>query len=46
VSGRHHTPVCSSCGGPILRLLLGFLLPQDKITPDLMSGTVNIDFTR
>jgi hypothetical protein len=34
VSGRHHTPVCSSCGGPILRLLRGFSLHQDKIAPE------------
>src|SRR5438093_503343 len=46
VSGRHHTPLCDSCGGPILRLLLYFSLHQDKITPstsevtsaELMSG--------
>src|SRR5262249_40156351 len=33
VSGRHHTPLCSSCGGPILLFLLCFSLHQDKITP-------------
>jgi len=38
VSGRHHTPICISYGGPILLLLLYFSLHQDKITPDTVGG--------
>jgi hypothetical protein len=33
VSGRHHTPLCSAHGGPILLLLFCVSLHQDKITP-------------